>query len=56
MAPGLPPDADPRPLDLSDLPSVDTLVREELQQGWIREVAGGLPALREQYRLCAVAR
>ena len=57
MAPGLPPDADPRPLEccmsawqsaLSDLPSVDNLVQEELQQGWIREVASGLPALREQ--------
>ena len=59
------PDADPRPLECctsawqsapSDLPSVDNLVQEELQQGWIREVAGGLPALREQYRLCAVGK
>ena len=65
MAPGLPPDVDPRPLEcctsawqsaLSDLPSVDNLVQEELQQGWIREVTGGLPALRQQYRLCAVGK
>ena len=34
----------------------DKLVQEELQQGWIREVAGGLPALREQYRLCTVGK
>ena len=65
MAPALPPDPDPRPLEcctsawqsaLSDLPAVDDLVHEELQQGWIREVLGGLPALRQQYRLCAVGK
>ena len=31
-------------------------MQEELQQGWIREVTGGLPALRQQYRLCAVGK
>ena len=60
MAPGLPPDADPRPLEcctsawqsaLRDSATVDELLQEELQQGWIREVA-----LREQYRLCAVGK
>ena len=65
MAPGLPPDADPRPLEccasawqsaLLDSATVDKLLQEELQQGWIREVPGGLAALREQYRLCAVGK
>ena len=51
MAPGLPPDADPRPLEcctsawqsaLRDSATVDELLQEELQQGWIREVPGGL--------------
>ena len=65
MAPGLPPDADPRPLEccasawqsaLRDSATVDELLQEELQQGWIKEVSGGLLALREQYRLCAVGK
>ena len=65
MAPGLPPDADPRPLEcctsawqsaLQDLATVDELLQEELQQGWIREVPGGLPSLRAQYQLCAVGK
>ena len=65
MAPGLPPDVDPRPLEccasawqsaLSDLPAVDNLIQEELQQGWIKEVTGGLPALRQQYSLCALGK
>ena len=65
MAPGLPPDADPRPLEcctsawqsaLSDLPAVDNLIQEELQQGSIKEVIGGLPALHQQYSLCAVGK
>ena len=61
MAPGLPPDVDPRPLEccapaLSDFPPVDNLIQEKLQQGWIKEVTGGLPALRQQYSLCAVGK
>ena len=65
MAPGLSFDADPRPLEccasawqsaLRDSATVDELLQEDLQQGWIKEVSGGLLALREQYRLCAVGK
>ena len=65
MAPGLPPDINPRPLEccasswqsaLSNLPAVDDLIQEELLQGWIQEVPGGLVALPQRYALCAVGK
>ena len=65
MAPGLPPDPNPRPLQcctsawqsaLSEPATVDTLLREEVEEGWIREVPGGVAALRDQYAHCAVGK
>ena len=65
MAPGLPPDPNPRPLQccasawqsaLSEPATVDTLLREEVEEGWIREVPGGVAALRDQCAHCAIGK
>ena len=65
MAPGLPPDPNPRPLQcctsawqsaLSQPATIDTLLREEVEEDWIREVPGGVAALRDQCPHCVVGK
>ena len=63
--PWLPPDPNPRPLErctstwqsaLSHQEIVDSLLEEEIKEGWIAEVPGGVVALNTQYSSCAVGK
>ena len=41
---------------LSDPTTVDALLAEEVREGWIRELPGGLPALQARYRYSAIGK